>query len=74
MKAYISTRKNRYIQLFVSNIGFMYVVPMKSKTQIVDAVKRFAKEIGVSMLLILYPEGTHRRDKLEKLPTKWIYH
>ena len=35
----ISSRKNRYIQLFVSDAGFMYVVPMEKKTDILKAVK-----------------------------------
>ena len=56
----------------------MYVVPMTSKTQIVDAVKQFAKEIGVPMSLILDPEGTQRGDKLKMtanemdLPLKFL--
>ena len=54
------------MQLFLSDTVFMYVVPMKNKTQIIDAVKQFAKEIGVPLSLILDPEGTHRGDKLEK--------
>ena len=35
------------MQLFVSDTGFMYVYPMKSKSEIPMAVKVFAKEIGV---------------------------
>ena len=35
------------MQRFVSDTGFMYVVPMKSITEIVQAVKQFAKAIGV---------------------------
>ena len=34
-KTAISQRQNWYMQLFVSDTGFMYVVPMKSKTNIV---------------------------------------
>ena len=43
----ISQRKKRYMQLFVSDTGLMYVYPMKVKTEIVNAVKAFAKAIGV---------------------------
>ena len=56
----ISQRKNRYMQLFVSDTGFMYVYPMKSKKEIINAVKTFAKAIGVPAALILDPEGTHK--------------
>ena len=44
----------------------MYVVPMKSKTGIVQAVKQFAKEIGVPTALILDPEGTQSSYDLKK--------
>ena len=40
-------RKNTCMQLFVSDMGFMYVYPMKLKSEIPMAVKAFAKEIGV---------------------------
>ena len=43
----ISQQKNPYMQLFVSDTGIFYVYPMKVKTEIVDAVKAFAKEIRV---------------------------
>ena len=53
----ISERGNRYIQLSVSDVGYMYVHPMKEKSEIIDAVKAFAKEIGVPTALILDPAG-----------------
>jgi len=46
------------MQLFVSDTGFMFVYPMTTKTEIVNAVKVFAKDIGVPTALILDPEGT----------------
>ena len=39
--------KSTCMQLFVSDTGFMYVYPMKLKSEIPMAVKVFAKEIGV---------------------------
>ena len=48
----------------------MYVVPMTSKTQIVDAVKQFAKKIGVPMSLTLDLEGIQRSDKLKTTVNK----
>ena len=53
----ISQRKNRYMQLFVSDTGYMFVYPMKLKTEIPNAVKPFAKQIGVPKSLICDPEG-----------------
>ena len=44
------------MKLFVSDTGFMYVYPMKVKTEIINPVKAFAKEIGVPAALILNPE------------------
>ena len=54
----VSQQRNRYMQLFASDTGFMFVYLMKVKTEIVNAVKAFAKEIGVPTALILDPEGT----------------
>ena len=45
------------MQLFVSGKGFVYVVPMKSKGEFTNALKMFAKEIGVLIALILDPTG-----------------
>ena len=65
----VSERGNRYMQLFVSDTGFMYTYPMKEKTEIVNAVKSFAKEIGVLTALILDPEGTQRSKELNMVTT-----
>jgi hypothetical protein len=51
------TRKNTCCQLFVTNKGFVYVVPMKSKANVLDAVKQFAKEIGAPDALIFDMSG-----------------
>ena len=56
----------------------MYVYPMKVKTEIVNAVKAFAKAIGVPTALILDPKGTHKPEILRKaandmnLPLKFL--
>ena len=66
------------MQLFVSDTGFMYVYPMKVKTEIINAIKAFAKAIGVPTAIILDPEGTHRSEALQKstndrnLPLKFL--
>lgn len=41
-----SSRGNTCCQLFVTDKGFVYVVPMRRKSDVLAAVKQFAKEIG----------------------------
>lgn len=41
-----SSRGNTCCQIFVTDKGFVYVVPMRSKKDVLLAVKQFAKEIG----------------------------
>ena len=52
----ISNRNNSYMELYISETGFMYIYPMKSKTDILNAFIVFAKAIGVPTTLILDPE------------------
>ena len=42
-----SSRGNTCCQLFVTDKGFIYVVPMKRKSEVLSAIKQFAKEVGV---------------------------
>ena len=46
------SRGNACCQLFVADKGFLYVVPMKSKTEVFQAVKQFAKYIGAPDAII----------------------
>ena len=41
-----STRGNTCCQLFVTDKGFVYIVPMKKKSEVPMALKMFTKEIG----------------------------
>ena len=41
-----SSRRNTCCQLFVTDKGFIYVVPMKRKSEVLLAIKQFAKEVG----------------------------
>ena len=41
-----SSRGHTCCQLFVTDKGFVYVVPMKRKGEVLQAMKQFAKEIG----------------------------
>jgi hypothetical protein len=45
-KAGKSSRGNTCCQLFVTDKGFVYVVPMKTKGEVLQALEQFAKEIG----------------------------
>ena len=42
-----SSRGHTCCQLFVTDKGFIYVVPMRRKSEVLQAIKQFAKEIGV---------------------------
>ena len=41
-----SSRGNTCCQLFVMDKGFVYVIPMRRKSDVLAAVKQFAKDIG----------------------------
>ena len=58
-----SSRGNSCMQLFVSDKGFVFVVPMESKKDFVSALKLFAKEIGVPEALIADPSGEQTSKK-----------
>jgi hypothetical protein len=60
-----SSRGNTCMQLFVSDKSFVYVVPMKSKSEVPAALKLFAKEIGAPDAIIADASGeqTSRRVK-----------
>ena len=51
-KAGKSSRGHTCCQLFVTDKGFLYVVPMRSKSEVLQAVKQFAKEIGAPEAII----------------------
>ena len=56
-KAKKSSRGNTCVQLFVTDKGFVYVVPMKSKADVLKAVKQFAKKIGAPYAIICDHSG-----------------
>lgn len=60
-----SSRGNKCMQIFVSDKGFVYVVPMKSKSEFADALRMFAKEIGVPEALIVDPSGEQTSRKVK---------
>jgi hypothetical protein len=46
------SRNNTCCQLFVTDKGFVYVVPMKSNNEVLQALKQFAKEVGAPEAII----------------------
>ena len=65
-KAPKSTRKHTCCQLFVTDKGFVYVVPMKSKSEVLQAVKQFCKEIGAPEAIICDPAREQKADDLKQ--------
>ena len=46
------SRAHTCCQLFVTDKGFIYVVPMRTKSEALQAVKQFAKENGAPDAII----------------------
>jgi hypothetical protein len=65
-KAGESSRGHTCCQLFVTDKGFVYVVPMKSKSEVLQAVKEFTKEIGAPDAIIADPSGEQTSMALRK--------
>ena len=52
-----STCGHTYVQLFISDNGFVYVVPMMLKKLFPQALKEFAKKIGVPTASVVDPSS-----------------
>ena len=52
-----SSRGHTCCQLFVTDKGFLYVVPMRRKSEVLQALKQFAKEIGAPTSIIADMSG-----------------
>ena len=65
-KAQRSVRGNTCCQLFVTDKGFIYVVPMRTRLDLLSAVKQFAKEIGAPEAIICDHSGEQSSDKVKK--------
>ena len=61
------TQDNTMMQLFVSDKGFVYIVPMESRGEFHSTLKTFAKDIGVPLHLILDPSGEQNSAKVTKM-------
>lgn len=64
-KARKSSRGNTCMQLFVSDKGFLFVVPMKSKADAPAALKMFAKEVGAPKAIIADSSGEQMGPKVK---------
>jgi hypothetical protein len=53
-------------QLFVTDKGFVYVFPMKSKAELLQAVKQFVKEIGAPNAIICDIAGEQTSQALKR--------
>ena len=56
-KAKSSSRGYTCMQLFVTDKGFVHVVPMKKKSEVIYALKQFAKEIGAPDAIVFDASG-----------------
>ena len=61
-----SSRGNTCCQLFVTDKGFVYVVPMRNKSEVLQAVKLFAKEVGAPDAIISDMSGEQTSKDLRK--------
>ena len=61
-----SSRGHTCCQLFVTDKGFLYVVPMCRKSEVLQALKQFAKEIGVPTSIIADMSGEQMSHDVRK--------
>ena len=54
------------MHLFVSEKGFVYIVPIKSRGEFHLSLKMFSQEIDVPLSLVLEPSGEQTSDKVKK--------
>jgi hypothetical protein len=64
------SRSNTCCQLFINDKEYLYIVPMKLKIQVLQAVKQFAKEIGAPDAIICDMAGEQISQPLRKLCNK----
>ena len=61
-----STHRHTCCQLFVMDKGFLYVMPMRTKSKVLQAIKQFAKEIGVPTSIIVDMDGEQISQEVRK--------
>ena len=60
------TRGHTCCQLFVTDKGFLYVVPMQQKSEVLQVIKQFAKEIGAPTSIIADMSGEQMSHDVRK--------
>jgi len=65
-KAHRSTRGNTCCQLFVSDKGYIYVVPMATRSMLLHALKQFVKEVGAPEIIICDHSGEQSSDNVKQ--------
>ena len=66
MKGGQSSRGHTCCQLFVTDKGFIYVVQMKKKSEVLLAIKQFAKEIGAPDSFVADMSGEQMSSEVKK--------
>ena len=61
-----SSQGHTCCQLFVTDKGFIYVVPMKKKSEVLLAIKQFAKEIGAPDSFVADMSGEQMSSEVKK--------
>ena len=65
-KAGKSSRGNSCCQLFVTDKGFLDAIPLKARSEVILALKEFAKRIGVPEAIICDASGEQSSQELRK--------
>ena len=63
-------RGNNFYRIFVSDKAFVFVVPMKKKSEVPLALKLFAKEIGAPDAIICDAAGEQKSKEVQKSVTR----
>ena len=61
-----SSRGHTYCQLFIMDKGSVYVVLMQRKSEVLQAIKQFAKEIGAPTAIIVDMAGEQMSQEVRK--------
>ena len=61
-----SSRGHTCCQLFVTDKGFIYIIPMRRKSKVLQAIKQFAKEIGAPTSIIVDMAGKQMSQEVRK--------
>ena len=61
-----SSREHTWCQLFLKNVGFVYVVLMRIKKEVLQAVNQFTNNIGAPYAIIRHATGYHKSQDLQR--------